>query len=152
MKISQFTAQDQKSKERKVNNFNMREHRWLSPQAQPTTSLYTSTHVIMMRGEKSGEQRVGAIRLFWTRHIYTHTQMKWTAGTHVPFPFRLVHSVFLTITRCGSRTTPHSRPSPTGNRAKTGCQAREKEILPIRLNQIDLKEWEIPNFLLIPSI
>jgi hypothetical protein len=32
---------------------------------------YTYTHVIMMRGKRA-EKRVGAIRLFWTRHTYTN--------------------------------------------------------------------------------
>ncbi len=52
--------------------------------------------------------------------------MKWTAGTHVPFPFLLVHSMFLTITRCGSRNTPLCS-NPKGNEANTGCRKKKEE-------------------------
>ncbi len=52
--------------------------------------------------------------------------MKWTAGTHVPFPFLLVHSMFLTITRCGSRNTPLGS-NPKGNEANTDCRKKKEE-------------------------
>jgi hypothetical protein len=59
VKISQLTAQDQKSKERKVNNLDMRAA--LIVAASPPDYIYT--HVIMMRGKRANK-RVGAIRLF----------------------------------------------------------------------------------------
>ena len=73
VKIPQFTEQDQRTRERKVNNLDMRAHCWLSPQAQPSNCTHLSTHVIMMRGRegKEAKKRVGAIRLFWTRHPST---------------------------------------------------------------------------------
>lgn len=68
VKISQLTAPDQKSKERKVNNLDIRAA--LIVAASPPDYIYIYTHVIMMRGKRA-DKRVGAIRLFWTRHIYT---------------------------------------------------------------------------------
>ena len=56
VKVSQLTAQDQRSKERKVNNLDMRAA--LIVAASPPTKyiyIYIYTHVIMMRGKESGQ-------------------------------------------------------------------------------------------------
>ena len=57
VKIPQFTEQDQRNRERKVNNLDMRAHCWLSPQAQPSNCTHLSTHVIMMRGKRERERK-----------------------------------------------------------------------------------------------
>ena len=72
VELSQFTAQDQRRQQRKVNNLDMRAT--LIVAASPSDRTYISTHVIMMRRtrESARGKRVGAIRLFWTRHPRTN--------------------------------------------------------------------------------
>lgn len=51
-------------------------------------------------------------------HTHARVQMKWTAGIHVPFPFRPVHSMFLTTHLNDDQATRAARSqAPAATRA-----------------------------------
>ena len=114
----------------------------MSPQAHPTICVYCIYIYIRDNDErKASGQTSGCDKIVLNKtYIHTYIDEMDSGHTHVPFPFLLVHSMFLTITRFGSSNMRRSLRNPEATNHIQVVGNKNKKRLYIHFNQIDSED------------